>query len=73
MVELNLSPDEWIKFVALAKKTMTERNMTVNDLADAIGRPHGSVRNFFAANSRHSRFLAAEIAESLDIRKGVRP
>lgn len=70
MVELNLSSEEWVKFVALAKKTMTERNMTVNDLADAIGRPHGSVRNFFATNSRHSRFLAAEIAECLEIRKG---
>ncbi len=72
MIELNLSQEEWIKFIALAKKEMTERGLSVNDLADGIGRPRGSVRNFFAKNSNHSRFLAAEIAEYLGMKRGGR-
>ena len=72
MIELNLSQEEWIKFIALAKKEMTERGLSVNDLADGIGRPRGSVRNFFSKNSNHSRFLAAEIAEYLGMKRGGR-
>ena len=72
MIELNLSQEEWIKFIALAKKKMTERGLSVNNLADGIGRPRGSVRNFFAKNSNHSRFLAAEIAEYLGMKRGGR-
>lgn len=65
MIELNLSQEEWIKFIALAKKEMTERGLSVNDLADGIGRPRGSVRNFFAEEQQSQQIFGCGDCRSI--------
>lgn len=61
------SKKEYIAFTAEAKKLMHIKGWDMKDLAKQIGRPVGSVRKFFSLKDRSSRFLAAEIANALDM------
>ena len=67
MVEIVLSKKEYIKFIAEAKKRMNERGWNIAHLAKAISRPQQSVYNFFSMGNVSSRYIAAEIADALDM------
>lgn len=67
MIEIVLSKKEYIKFTAEARKRMRIKGWNIEHLAEHIGRPINSVYDFFSRKKRTSRFLAAEIAEALDM------
>ena len=72
MYELRLSPQNRNAFISEAKARMAERGMTVADLAVKINRPVNTVYKFFGCSSIQNRFVAAEIADALDMhKKGV--
>lgn len=68
MIEVVLNQENYTKFVAEAKKRMYVKGWDIKDLATQIKRPVGSVRKFFSRKSKPSRFIAAEIAEVLDMK-----
>lgn len=67
MYELRLTPQERVAFQTLARIELVRRNMKLNALAKAIGRPKASVYKFFSVYVQDNRFLAAEIADYLGI------
>ena len=69
MYELNLIGDHREKFKAAAKKRMRERGWQMQDLADAVGRPINTLYSFFKKNDEPQRFLAAEIANVLEMER----
>jgi plasmid maintenance system antidote protein VapI len=66
MLEIVLSPSEWVDFTAEAKKIMRLNGMTNKDVAQLIGRKENAVSKFFTKNYS-SRFIAAEIASALSM------
>jgi hypothetical protein len=70
MYELRLSPSEKEKFVNVARYRLYNRNMTLKDLAAKIDRPVNSVYGFFNSyKKKPNRFLAAEIANALNMKQ----
>lgn len=70
MYELNLTGDARDRFKKIAKDRMKEQGITMGDLADKIGRPVNSLYGFFNSyQKKPNRFLAAEIARTLDIKQ----
>ena len=69
MYELNLAGQARDDFKALAKKKMRAKGWTMKILAAEIHRTPGSVYSFFAHNSKPQRFIAAEIATVLEIKR----
>lgn len=67
MLEIVLSPSEWVDFTAEAKKIMRLNGMTNKDVAQLIGRKENAVSKFFTKNYS-SRFIAAEIASVLNMK-----
>ena len=67
MIEIVLTKNEYIKFTAEARKRMKERGWNIAHLAKAINRPQQSVYNFFSRENVSSRYIAAEIADALDM------
>lgn len=68
MYELRLRPAEKQKFVNVARHRLASKGMTLKDLADEIGRPVNSVYGFFNSyKTKPNRFIAAEIANTLDM------
>lgn len=70
MYEINLSSKGKKKFVQDAKAIMKEKGITLAELAKQINRPVGSLYCFFGNGKIKNRFLAAEIADALEMRKG---
>lgn len=68
MYELKLTPANKKRFLLAVKEELKKRNMSRKDLAEKIGRPLNSVYDFFATNGRSNRYIAAEIADALNIR-----
>ena len=66
MIEIILSEKEWINFTSEAKKLMRIKGISNRDLAKLIGKSESSVNRFFTENE--SRYIAAEIAQALDIK-----
>lgn len=66
MLEIVLSPIEWVDFTAEAKKIMRLQGYTNKDVAELIGRKENAVSKFFTKNYS-SRFMAAEIANVLNM------
>jgi hypothetical protein len=67
VIEVVLSGKEYVRFTAEAKKRMHINGLDMNELAKQIDRPAGSVRNFFSDKGTPSRFIAAEIAQILEM------
>ena len=68
MYELNISKQSKQKFISVARHRLADRNMTIKDLAEKIGRTVNSVYGFFNSyQTKPNRFLAAEIATALNI------
>ena len=68
MYELHLQPSEKNKFVNVARDRLEKKGMTLKDLAKEIGRPVNSIYGFFNnSKKKPNRFLAAEIANSLNM------
>ena len=67
MIEIVLSPSEWVTFTAEAKRIMRLKGLTNKDVAALIGRNENAVSKFFTKNYSN-RFIAAEIAQALDIK-----
>lgn len=68
MIEIVLSDKEWVKFTAEAKKRMRMKGWSNKKLAESIGKNENSVSRFFAKNCS-SRFMAAEIANVLGMKR----
>ncbi len=66
MIEIILSEKEWVNFTSEAKKLMRIKGISNRDLAKLIGKSESSVNRFFTENE--SRYIAAEIAQVLDIK-----
>lgn len=70
MYELRLVASSKQKFVDVARHRLADRNMTLKDLADEIGRPVNSVYGFFNSyKKKPNRFIAAEIANALNMKQ----
>lgn len=67
MIEIVLTREEYVNFTAEAKKRMRIKGWSAKVLAKKIGRPVESVYMFFSPNNKPSRFLAAEIANALEM------
>lgn len=67
LYEILLNKSEREKFMLVAKIKMIEKGWSAKDLAEEIDRPVSSVYNFFSNKKRINRFLAAEIADALDM------
>ena len=68
MYELKLTKQNKQKFVDVARHRLSDRQMTIKTLAEKIGRPVNSVYGFFNSyQKKPNRFLAAEIADALNI------
>ena len=57
------------KFVNVVRKRMAERSITVPELANQIGYNRKSVYQFFNTATIDNKFLAASIANALEIDK----
>lgn len=69
MREVRLSAKEHEKFLHVMECKLQEQNMTMVDLAKAIGVSERSIYNFRNDTSRNpSKFLGAKIANYLEIR-----
>lgn len=68
MYEIRLTGPARQRFIAVAKERMKEKKMKMGDLAKQLDRPINSVYNFFSNANRPNRFIAAEIAEFLEIK-----
>ena len=69
MREIRLSAREHERFLQAMEKRLQERDMTIVDLAEAIGVSERSIYNFRNDTSRNpSKFLGAKIANYLEIR-----
>ena len=66
--EIKLNKKEKSLFVSAISKKLKEKDMTVYELADKMGKPVKSIYNFMSSKSS-SRFLAAELADFLNIDK----
>ena len=66
--EIKLNAKEKPLFVASVNQKLKEKGMTVYELADKMGKPVKSIYNFMGSKS-NSRFLAAELADFLNIDK----
>ena len=66
--EIKLNAKEKALFVASVNQKLREKDMTVYELADKMGKPVKSIYNFMGSKS-NSRFLAAELADFLKIDK----
>lgn len=69
MYELRLNNVTKQKFVASAKNKLSERGMTIRDLAKQIGRPVNSLYCFFSNDKKQNKFVAAEIANALEMKR----
>ena len=68
--ELRLTKEQKKRFVAVAKKRLKERGMQYSNLAEAIDYSCGSVKEFLSEkNEKRNRFIAAQIANELKIKK----
>ena len=68
MYELRLTKNQKQKFVNVVRYRLAHNDMTLKDLAEQIGRPVNTVYNFMSHDNRANRFLAAEIAEKLEMK-----
>lgn len=68
MIEIVLNQRSHIKFIAEAKKRMKVKGWSMNDLAEKLGKPVASIYDFFSSKKKPSRFLAAEIADVLEMK-----
>ena len=66
--EIKLNKKEKALFVSAISKKLKEKDMTVYELADKMGKPVKSIYNFMSSQA-NSRFLAAELADFLKIDK----
>jgi len=66
--EIKLNAKEKALFVGVMNQKLKEKGMTVYELADKMGKPVKSIYNFMSSKSC-SRFLAAELADFLNIDK----
>ena len=62
--EIKLNKKEKALFVSAISKKLKEKDMTVYELADKMGKPVKSIYNFMSSQA-NSRFLAAELADFL--------
>lgn len=69
MYEVNLYGKNRERFKAAVKKKMEEQRISYKELAEKINRPVNSIYCFMNDDRRPNRFLAAEIAEALDIKQ----
>lgn len=71
MRELRLSQREHANFVRIIENRLTERKMSIDDLAKEIGVSRQSIYNYRTDTSRNpSKYLGAKIAEYLQISLG---
>ena len=66
--EIKLNKKEKSLFVSAISKKLKEKDMTVYELADKMGKPVKSIYNFMSSQA-NSRFMAAELADFLNIDK----
>ena len=67
--EIRLNPQQKIRFLDVARKRMSEKEISVATLAKRAGYSKSSVYQFFNDPEIQNRFLAAKIAHVLDIRR----
>ena len=68
--ELKLTKEQKKRFVVVVKSRLKERGMIYSDLANAINYSCGSVKEFLSDKSeKTNRFIAAQIANELNIKK----
>lgn len=66
MREIKLNAREHMKFLQVMELKMSEQDLSIEQLADAIGVKKQSIYNFRTDTSRNpSRFIAAKIATYL--------
>lgn len=71
MRELRLNQKEHATFLKLIEKRLSERNMSIEDLADALGVSKQSIYNYRTDTSRNpSKYLGGKMATYLDISIG---
>ena len=69
MREVKLNAREHTRFLEAMEKRMRDMDMSIDDLADAIGVKRQSIYNFRTDTSRNpSKFLAGKIATYLEMR-----
>ncbi len=69
MREVRLNAKEHSRFLKAMEKRMNDADLSIDDLADAIGVKRQSIYNFRTDTSRNpSKFLAGKIATYLEIR-----
>ena len=66
--EIKLNAKEKALFVDSVNQKLKEKGMTVYELADKMGKPVKSIYNFMSSQA-NSRFMAAELADFLNIDK----
>lgn len=69
MYELRLGKQAKVRFVAVAKEKLERRGWTIKRLAAEMHRPSNSVYHFFSHDDKPNRFLAAEIANILNMKE----
>lgn len=67
--EIRLNPQQKIRFLDVARKRMSEKEINIATLAKKAGYSKSSVYQFFNDPEIQNRFLAAKIAHILDIRR----
>ena len=71
MREIRLSAKEHERFLAAMEKKMTEKGISIDELAEVMNVKKQSIYNFRTDRSRDpSRFLAGKIATALDMKPG---
>ena len=67
--ELKLTKSERVRFIAAVKHEMTLNACKIKDLADSVGYKPSSIYEFFSNPDVENKFLAAEIADKLNLKE----
>lgn len=71
MREVKLNAREHAKFLEIMEKRMSERDISIEQLANELGIAKHSLYNFRTDRSRNpSRFVAGKVATYLEIKPG---
>ena len=67
--QLNMQPREKAKMMYVVRKELKKRGMSLSQLAKEINRPYQTVLNFFGGEKKPLKFVAADIANYLQLRR----
>lgn len=74
MYQIRLNSNDSKRFKVLAKQMMLKNGLTVSDVSRLTGYSCRTIYNYFAADkdNRNSRFVAAALADTLEITVGAK-